>query len=69
MNKQNNTEAYKLPFTQLLLCNSDDMLTHSNRVDLVSPVVADHQIAEQPNEVQVLFEKHSKFSKKMEKSR
>jgi hypothetical protein len=69
MNKQNDTEAYKLPFTQLLLCNSDDMLTHSNRVDLVSPVVADHQIAEQPNEVQVLFEKHSKFSKKMEKSR
>jgi len=41
MNKQNNSEAYKLPFTQLLLCNSDDMLSNSNRVDQVSPAVAD----------------------------
>jgi hypothetical protein len=41
MNKQNNSEAYKLPFTQLLLCNSEEMLTNSNRVDQVSPVVAD----------------------------
>jgi hypothetical protein len=65
--KKGPTEAYKLPFMQILLSNSEGMLTNTNRGDAISNAAADQQIAKQSDEVEVLFEKHSKFSRKITK--
>ena len=39
--KKGPTEAYKLPFMQILLSNSEGMLTNTNRGDAMSNAAAD----------------------------